>query len=38
VSQTPVDVSRIAAIAVSVEPRAGSAAPTTKPFIIVPLG
>lgn len=38
VSQTPVDPTQIAAIAVSVEPQGGSSAPTTKPFLIVPLG
>ncbi len=38
VSQTPVDPTQIAAVAVSVEPRGGSNAPTTKPFLIVPLG
>jgi anti-sigma-K factor RskA len=37
VSQQPVDPATIAAVAVSVEPRAGSPAPTTKPFLIVPL-
>jgi hypothetical protein len=34
----PVDRTRMAAIAVSVEPQAGSAAPTTKPFVVAPLG
>ena len=38
VRTTPVDTSRIQAVAVSVEPRAGSAAPTTTPILIVPLG
>ena len=38
VSQTPVDPNQVAAIAVSVEPQGGSTAPTTKPFLIVPLG
>jgi anti-sigma-K factor RskA len=37
VSQQPVDPATIAAVAVSVEPRGGSPAPTTKPFLIVPL-
>jgi anti-sigma-K factor RskA len=37
VSQQSVDPSKIAAVAVSVEPRAGSPAPTTKPFLVVPL-
>jgi anti-sigma-K factor RskA len=37
VSQQSVDPATIAAVAVSVEPRAGSPAPTTKPFLIVPL-
>jgi anti-sigma-K factor RskA len=37
VSRDPVDPAKIAAVAVSVEPRAGSLAPTTKPFLIVPL-
>ncbi len=37
VRQQPVDTSRIQAIAVSVEPRGGSPAPTTKPILIVPL-
>ncbi len=32
------DPSQIAAVAVSVEPEGGSSAPTTKPFLIVPLG
>lgn len=36
-SQTPITPAQYAAIAVSVEPRAGSSAPTTKPFLIVPL-
>jgi anti-sigma factor RsiW len=38
ISRTPVDTARIAALAVSVEPSGGSSAPTTKPFLIVPLG
>lgn len=36
-SQTPLAPAEYAAVAVSVEPRAGSTAPTTKPFLIVPL-
>ena len=38
VSQAPVDSKQFAAVAVSVEPLGGSPAPTTKPFLIVPLG
>ena len=38
VRTTPVDTSRIHAVAVSVEPPGGSPAPTTKPVLIVPLG
>lgn len=37
VSRANVDLSRTAAIAVSVEPAGGSAAPTTQPFVVVPL-
>jgi anti-sigma-K factor RskA len=37
VSRTNVDLSRTAAIAVSVEPAGGSTAPTTQPFVVVPL-
>jgi anti-sigma-K factor RskA len=37
INQRTVDLSQIAAIAVSNEPQAGSAAPTTTPFIIAPL-
>lgn len=37
VSHTNVDLTRTAAIAVSVEPQAGSTAPTTTPFVVVPL-
>jgi anti-sigma-K factor RskA len=37
-SQTRIAASQYAAVAVSVEPRSGSSAPTTKPFLIVPLG
>ena len=38
VSETAVDGSRVAAVAVTVEPGAGSPAPTTKPILVVPLG
>ncbi len=38
VSTVPVNPAEITAVAVSVEPRLGSSAPTTKPFLIVPLG
>jgi anti-sigma-K factor RskA len=38
VSPVPVNPAEIAAVAVSVEPRQGSSAPTTKPFLVVPLG
>lgn len=38
VSPTAVDTRATKAIAVSVEPRQGSSAPTTKPILIVPLG
>jgi anti-sigma-K factor RskA len=38
VSQTPVNPSLIKAVAVSVEPASGSSAPTTTPFLVVPLG
>lgn len=37
VSQESVNPSQIAAVAVTVEPLAGSAAPTSKPFLVVPL-
>jgi anti-sigma-K factor RskA len=37
VSPVRLDMSRIAAVAVSVEPREGSTAPTTKPIVVVPL-
>lgn len=37
VSHTNIDLTRAAAIAVSVEPQGGSPAPTTKPFVLVPL-
>lgn len=38
VSPAAVDARTTKAIAVSVEPRGGSAAPTTKPMLVVPLG
>ncbi|HSU58860.1 MAG TPA: anti-sigma factor [Bryobacteraceae bacterium] len=38
VRTTPVDTTRIQAVAVSVEPPGGSPAPTTKPILVVPLG
>ena len=38
VQTTPVDTARIKAVAVSVEPRDGSPAPTTTPILVVPLG
>ncbi len=38
VRREPVDITRIQAVAVSVEPPGGSQAPTTKPVLIVPLG
>jgi len=38
VSSLAIDPSHIKAVAVSDEPRAGSTAPTTKPFLLVPLG
>lgn len=37
ISALAVDPSQIKAVAVSEEPRAGSSAPTTKPFLLVPL-
>lgn len=37
VSSQPVNLAKTEAIAISVEPRQGSAAPTTKPILIVPL-
>lgn len=37
VSAEPVDASTTKAVAVSVEPRQGSGAPTTKPILVVPL-
>ena len=37
VSSIPVDARTTKAVAVSVEPQQGSSAPTTKPFLIVPL-
>jgi anti-sigma-K factor RskA len=38
VYQEPVDISRVAAVAVTIEPQQGSLAPTTKPFLVVPIG
>ena len=38
VSPLPLDTSQVAAVAVTVEPLSGSSAPTTKPFLVVPLG
>lgn len=38
VSPMPVDPNGTKAVAVSVEPRQGSSAPTTKPILIIPLG
>lgn len=38
VSSEQVDVSQMKAVAVTVEPREGSKAPTTKPFLVLPLG
>lgn len=38
VSPLPVDTSTAKAVAVSIEPRQGSSAPTTKPILVVPLG
>jgi anti-sigma-K factor RskA len=37
VYQEPVNLSQISAVAVTVEPGQGSLAPTTKPFLVVPL-
>jgi anti-sigma-K factor RskA len=37
VSSTAVDLANTAAIAVSIEPQSGSNAPTTTPFVVVPL-
>ena len=34
----PVDVASLAAVAVTLEPESGSAQPTTKPFIVAPVG
>jgi anti-sigma-K factor RskA len=34
----PVDVAQSQAVAVTVEPKAGSAKPTTQPFLVVPVG
>jgi anti-sigma-K factor RskA len=38
VSPGPVDTGTTKAVAVSIEPRQGSSAPTTKPILVVPLG
>lgn len=38
VNGQPVDLAQVAAIAVTDEPQAGSAAPTTTPFIVAPIG
>ncbi len=38
VTSTPVDARTTKAVAVSIEPRQGSSAPTTKPILVVPLG
>ncbi len=38
VSSAPVNTSTTKAVAVSIEPRQGSHAPTTKPILVVPLG
>ena len=38
VSPTAVDAATTKAVAVSIEPRAGSSAPTTTPIVVVPLG
>jgi anti-sigma-K factor RskA len=37
VSKGPVDVSKTAAVAVTLEPESGSDAPTSKPVIVAPL-
>jgi hypothetical protein len=37
ISPVPVDALNTAAVAVSIEPRQGSSAPTTKPILVVPL-
>jgi anti-sigma-K factor RskA len=37
ISPVPVDASNTSAVAVSIEPRQGSTAPTTKPIVVVPL-
>jgi anti-sigma-K factor RskA len=37
VAPQPVNVSQLAAVAVSVEPRTGSPAPTTKPILVIPV-
>jgi anti-sigma-K factor RskA len=36
--QEPLDVRSVAALAVTVEPERGSLAPSTKPFLVVPIG
>ncbi|MGH9773222.1 MAG: anti-sigma factor [Candidatus Acidiferrales bacterium] len=38
VGMQPVNVAQIKAFAVTVEPRRGSKAPTTKPFLVMPIG
>jgi anti-sigma-K factor RskA len=38
ISSVPIDPAQTKAVAVSVEPREGSSAPTTTPIIVVPLG
>lgn len=38
ISPVPVDASNTSAVAVSIEPRQGSTAPTTKPIVVVPIG
>jgi anti-sigma-K factor RskA len=38
VYQEPLDTNKVAAVAVTVEPSGGSLAPTSKPFLVVPLG
>ncbi|MBV9268755.1 MAG: anti-sigma factor, partial [Acidobacteriaceae bacterium] len=37
VYQEPVNIQQIAAVAVTVEPSQGSLAPTTQPFLVVPI-
>lgn len=36
--QEPINVAQVAAVAVTVEPAGGSMAPSTKPFLVVPIG